>query len=160
MRIPLRTVGRKILYRESGKDKENKGVKVTDNGKGRRRGRDRKKENDREVAAPVSYLYSALPVSHSRNSVSRTINTLLSLCLSRCALPFASVRLTVMESFGLMDASGAGFYLLLPLYRCLHSLTIEMSVCTFSIACEHDDRGYDQCKCTIWHSELEAQRAR
>lgn len=65
-----------------------------------------------------------------------------------------------MESFGLMDASGLGFYLLLPLYLCLHPLTVEMSVCAFSIACKLGDWGYDQCKCTIWHSELEVQRAR
>lgn len=65
-----------------------------------------------------------------------------------------------MESFGLMDASGVGFYLLLPLYLCLHPLAVEMSVCTFSIACEHGDWGYDQCKCTIWHSELEVRGAR
>lgn len=95
----------------------------------------------------------------SRNSVSKTINRLLSQCLSQCTLPFASVRLTVMESFGLMDASGVGFYLLLPLYLCLHPLTVAMSVCTFSIACEHGDWGYDQCKCTIWHSECGVQRA-
>lgn len=44
-----------------------------------------------------------------------------------------------MESFGLMDASGVGFYLLLPLYLCLHPLTVEMSVCTFSTAREHGD---------------------
>lgn len=113
---------------------------MTDNSKEDKRKSDRKngKKIEREVTAAVSYLYS-LPVSHSRNCVSRTINTLLSQCLSQRTLPFASVRLTVMESFGLMDASGVGFYLLLPLYLCLHQLTVEMSVCTFSIACEHGD---------------------
>lgn len=65
-----------------------------------------------------------------------------------------------MESFGLMDASGVGFYLLLPLYHCLHPFTVEMCACTFSIACKHGDWGYGQCKCTIWHSELEVHRAR
>lgn len=107
---------------------------MTDNGERRERRRDRKNEKDREVDAPVSYLYS-LPVFPSRNSVSRTINRLLSQCLSQCTLPFASVGLTVMESFGLMDASGVGFYLLLPLYLCLRPLPVEMSVCTFSTAC-------------------------
>lgn len=112
---------------------------MTGSSKEDKRKSDRKNEKkDRKVAAAVSYLYS-LPVSHSRNCVSRTINTLLSQCLSQRTLPFASVRLTVMESFGLMDASGVGFYLLLPLYLCLHPLTVEMSVCTFSIACEHGD---------------------
>lgn len=87
---------------------------------------------DREVAAPASYLYS-FSIPWSRNSVSGTINTLLSHCLSQHTLPFASVRLTVMESFGLMDASGMGFYLSLPLYFSLHPFTTEMPVCTFSI---------------------------
>lgn len=37
MQLPLRSVGRKILYRrERERDKENKGVKVTDNSKGER----------------------------------------------------------------------------------------------------------------------------
>lgn len=121
--------------------------------------RDRKNEKDRAVAAPVSYLYSS-PVFPGRNSVSRTINRLLSQCLSQNTLLFASVQLTVMESFGLMDASGMGFYLLLPLCLCLHPLIVEMSVCTFSIAYKHVDWGYDHCKCTIWHSESEVQRAR
>lgn len=70
--------------------------------------------------------------------MSGTINTLLPQCLSQCTLPFASVRLTVMESFGLMDASGVGFYLSLPLYFCLHPFA-EMPVCAFSIARERGD---------------------
>lgn len=111
-----------------------------------------------EVGTPVSYLYS-LPVFPSRNGVSTTINRLLSQCLSQCTLPFASVGLTVMESFGVMDASGVRFYPLLPLYLCLHPPTAEMSACTFSIACECGYWGYGQCKCTIWHHESEVERA-
>lgn len=71
--------------------------------------------------------------------MSWTINTLLSQCLSRRTLPFASVRLTVMESFGLMDASGVGFYLSLPLYFCLHPFAAEMPIYAFSIARERGD---------------------
>lgn len=71
--------------------------------------------------------------------MSVTINIILSQCLSQRTLPFASVRLTVMESFGLMDASGMGFYLSLPLYLCLHPFTAEMPVCTFSTARECGD---------------------
>lgn len=71
--------------------------------------------------------------------MSETINTPLSQCLSQCTLPFASVRLTVMESFGLMDALGVGFYLSLPLYFCLHPFPAEMPVCAFSIAHKHGD---------------------
>lgn len=66
-----------------------------------------------------------------------------------------------MESFGLMDASGMGFYLLLSLYLCPHPLTVEISVCTFSIACKHGDWGYGQCKCTIlaqWIGGAEGKR--
>lgn len=71
--------------------------------------------------------------------MSGTINTPLSQCLSQHTLLFASVRLTVMESFGLMDASGGGFYLLLPFYFCLHPFTAEMPVCAFSIARQRGD---------------------
>lgn len=135
------------------KDKENKGVKVTDSSK---KNIERRCGKEREVG--VSYLYSS-PVFLSRNSVSRTINRLLSQCLSQYTLLFASVRLTVMESFGLMDASGEGFYLLLPLYLCLHPLTAQMSAWTFSIASKHGDWGYGQCKCAIWHIESKMDRA-
>lgn len=71
--------------------------------------------------------------------MSGTINTLLSQCLSQCALPFASVRLTVMESFGLMDASGVGFYLSFPLYFCLYPFAAEIHIYAFSIARERGD---------------------
>jgi len=133
----LRVLCKRKYYTEKAeKDKENKGVKVTDN---RKEGREKiERVKKIEVAAPISYLYSSR-VFPSRNSVSRTINRLLSQCLSQCTLPFASVGLTVMESFGLMDASGMGSYLLLPLYLCLHPLTVEMSACTFSIAWKHGD---------------------
>lgn len=51
---------------------------------------ERRRETERLLPAAASYQYSS-PVSHSRNSVSRTINTLLSRCLSRRTLPFASI---------------------------------------------------------------------
>lgn len=126
------------MWREWGKDKENNRGKGADNGTEDRRQVIGGMKKTGEVAAPGPYLYS-FSVSQSRNGVSGTINTILSQCLSQRTLPFASVRLTVMESFGLMDASGMGFYLSLPLYLCLHPFTAEMPVCTFSIAHERGD---------------------
>lgn len=147
-----------IIRREWRKDKENKGE---NNGAEDRRQAISKQQEWKRQRGCHSGTFIGIPFLYhwSRNSVSVTINTLLPQCLSQHTLPFASVRLTVMESFGLMDASGVGFYLSLPLYFCLHLFTAEIPVRTFSIARERGDWGYDQCKCTIWHSGLDEQRA-